>query len=456
MRRWLDAVILVVVLVMVALAIFLWPVPRSPEGTATQPNPPEVTPPPATFVTPWTTVRLEPVADGFSQPTYVAHAGDGSGRLFVVEKVGRIWIVVNGKVLPEPFLDITDRVRSSEIERGLLSVAFHPDYETNGRFFVNYTDQKGNTVVAEYRVSEDPNRADPNSERVLLYIEQPAANHNGGQLQFGPDGYLYIGMGDGGSAGDPWGNAQNLHVLLGKMLRIDVDGGEPYGIPPDNPFVGQEGIPPEIWAYGLRNPWRFSFDRETGDLYIADVGQNLWEEVHVVRAPDPGGQNFGWDIMEGFHCFEPPEGCDTTGLTMPVVEYGRGKGCSITGGYVYRGRRYADIQGTYFFSDFCSGRLWGLRFQNGQWEWTEFLDTELNVSSFGEDEAGEVYVVDFRGGIYRIVGAVLAPTPTPTPTSTPTPRAMATPSPVSYLPLLEKMRERAQAPRNVPLDIGCQ
>ncbi len=425
-----------------ALAVLAWKARPGPTNLARPAQAPAAQPTPgARQVPPWTTVRLEEVAGGFQQPTYVTHAGDGSGRLFVVEKPGRIWILVNGKVLPEPFLDIRDRVRSRESERGLLSVAFHPDFATNGRFFVNYTDRLGHTVVAEYRVTDDPNRADPNSERVILYIEQPAANHNGGQLQFGPDGYLYIGMGDGGRAGDPWGNAQNLGVLLGKMLRIDVDGGDPYAVPPDNPFVGQADVRPEIWAYGLRNPWRFSFDRATGDLYIADVGQNLWEEVDVVRWPSPGGQNFGWDIMEGFHCFEPPQGCDPTGLTMPVVEYGHDQGCSITGGYVYRGRRYPDLVGTYVFSDFCSGRLWGLRFREGTWEWTLFLDTDLNVSSFGEDEAGEIYVVDYRGSIYHLAGereASLTPTPD-----------------VTYLPWLEAMRRRAWERKAAALAEGC-
>ncbi len=441
MRRWdmILAGVLLLVLVVVAIVSRPWqrtarPTPLSPAAEPT---------PPAIEVDPWTSIRLESVSGGFQQPTYLTHAGDGSGRLFVVEKAGRVWIVQDGQRLPEPFLDITDRVRSRESERGLLSIAFHPDYENNGRFFVNYTDQKGHTVVAEYRVSADPNRGDPNSERVLLYIEQPAANHNGGQLQFGPDDYLYIGMGDGGRAGDPWGNAQNLSVLLGKMLRIDVDAGEPYGIPADNPFVDTEGARPEIWAYGLRNPWRFSFDRATGDLYIADVGQNKWEEVHVAKAPDRGGQNYGWDIMEGLHCFEPPQGCDTTGLTMPVVEYGHDKGCSITGGYVYRGRRYVDIQGTYFFSDFCTGYIWGLRETDDGWEWAQFLASGLNVSTFGEDEEGEIYVLDYaRGDVYRLVGSE------PVSAATPTPRTQ-------FLPAMAKAMERAWARKSSALEEGC-
>ncbi len=437
-------------IVIVLIGLAGWVALRSRPGggqltAPAQPNAaaqPAAIPTPPTPVAPWATVEVTPVAAGFQMPTYITHAGDGSGRLFLTEKPGRVWIIQDGQVLPEPFLDIRDRVRSQESERGLLSIAFHPDYVTNGRFFVNYTDAKGHTVVAEYRVTDNPNRADPNSERILLYIEQPAANHNGGLLKFGPDGYLYIGMGDGGSAGDPWGNAQNLGVLLGKMLRIDVDGGEPYAIPPDNPFVGQEGARPEIWAYGLRNPWRFSFDRATGDLYIADVGQNAWEEVHVQPASSRGGENYGWDIMEGFHCFEPPEGCDPTGLVMPVVEYGHDVGCSITGGYVYRGTRYPALVGTYFFSDFCTGRIWGLRKgASGAWEWAEFLDTDLNVSSFGEGEDGEIYILDYgSGSVYHLVG----------------PASSALPADQAYLPLLQRVRALAWARKEAGLREGCQ
>ncbi len=443
MRRWdvLLAGILIVVLIAVALIARPWQRTAAPTVSA----PIAMPTPPATLVSAWTSVRLEKVAEGFQQLTYLTHAGDGSGRLFVVEKPGRVWILQDGKRLPQPFLDIRDRVRSRETERGLLSIAFHPEYETNGRFFVNYTDQKGHTVVAEYRVSTDPNRADPKSERVLLYVEQPAANHNGGQLQFGPDGYLYIGMGDGGRAGDPWGNAQNLGVLLGKMLRIDVDSGDPYGIPPDNPFLDKEGARPEIWAYGLRNPWRFSFDRETGDLYIADVGQNKWEEIDVALAPDHGGQNYGWDIMEGFHCFEPAEGCNPAGLTPPVVEYGHDKGCSITGGYVYRGKKYKDILGTYFFSDFCTGTIWGLRLQDGKWEWAEFLASGLNPSTFGEDEEGEVYILDYSSGaIYHLAGNEPMAQPSPTPAEY-----------AAYLPAMEKALARAWERKVAGLEEGC-
>jgi len=361
----------------------------------------------ASFVDPWAEVKLVLFESGFELPVYLANAGDGSGRVFVVEKAGLIKVIKNGKVSEEPFLDIVRKVGSKGSEQGLFSVAFHPRYEENGRFFVNYTDLGGDTVVSEFKLSSDPDRGDPASERVLLRIDQPASNHNGGQIQFGPDGYLYIGTGDGGSAGDPWGNAQNLSVLLGKMLRIDVDRGEPYGIPRDNPFRGVSGARPEIWSYGWRNPWRFSFDPETEDMYIADVGQNKWEEVDFQSAGSKGGEDYGWNLFEGSYEYKLPKGYDTSGISFPVAEYNRGEGCSVTGGYVYRGKRSPGLNGTYFFSDYCSGRLWGLRKKpDGSWEWAEFLKTGLSVSSFGEDEAGEVYIIDFgKGGIYRIAEA---------------------------------------------------
>jgi glucose/arabinose dehydrogenase len=360
----------------------------------------------ASFVDPWADIELIPYLSGFELPVYFANAGDGSGRVFVVEKAGRIKVIKNGKALEEPFLDIVAKVRSKESERGLLSVAFHPLYRQNGRFFVNYTDLKGDTVVSEFKTGSNPDRADEESERVLLRIDQPASNHNGGQLQFGPDGYLYIGTGDGGFQGDPSGNGQDLDALLGKMLRIDVDGGEPYGIPADNPFRKVSGARPEIWAYGLRNPWRFSFDPATGDMYIGDVGEGKWEEVDFQPGGSRGGENYGWRLLEGSYEFKLPDGYDTKGLTFPVVEYSHDDGCSVTGGYVYRGKKYRGINGTFFFADFCSGKLWGLRKKpDGSWEWTKFLDTGLSVSSFGVDEAGEVYILDFgKGGIYRIAG----------------------------------------------------
>jgi glucose/arabinose dehydrogenase len=362
----------------------------------------------AVTVQPWAKLELKPVASGFREPTYLTNAKDGSGRLFVVEKEGRIKIIKEGKVLSEPFLDIVSRVRSKGSEQGLFSVAFHPKYNQNGRFLVNYTDLNGDTVISEYKVSDNLDKALINSERIVLKIDQPAANHNGGQLQFGPDGYLYIGMGDGGRAGDPRGNAQNKNVLLGKMLRINVDSGEPYGIPKNNPFALKKDIRKEIWAYGVRNPWRFSFDSATGDMYIADVGQDDWEEIHFQPANTKGGENYGWDLMEGFHDFELPKGYNKNTLVMPVAEYGHDLGCSVTGGYVYRGKIYPNISGTYFFADFCSGKIWGLkRNQKQDWEWAEFLDTPLLVSSFGEDENGEIYVLDFKkGGIYHLSAIV--------------------------------------------------
>lgn len=361
----------------------------------------------AAYISPWAKVKLIPFESGFELPVYLTNAGDGSGRIFVVEKAGRIKVVKSGKALAEPFLDIVSRVRSRESERGLLSIAFHPRYGENGRFFVNYTDLNGDTVVSEFKVSSDPDRGDGNSERILLRIRQPASNHNGGQIQFGPDGYLYIGMGDGGSFGDPSGNGQDLDTLLAKMLRIDVDGGRPYRIPADNPFKAISGARPEIWSYGWRNPWRFSFDSETGDMYIADVGEGKWEEVDFQPGGSRGGQNYGWNLLEGSHEFKLPDGYDTRGLTFPVVEYSHDEGCSVTGGYVYRGKTSPGINGTYFFSDYCAGQLWGLRKKSGDsWEWAEFLETGLSVSSFGEDEAGEIYIIDFgKGRVYRIAEA---------------------------------------------------
>jgi glucose/arabinose dehydrogenase len=311
-------------------------------------------------------------------------------------------------VQPAPFLDITDRVGSNRSEQGLLSLAFPPDHAVSGFFYVNYTDRRGDTVIARYRLSGgDPNQADAGGEQRVLQLDQPAANHNGGQLQFGPDGYLYIGTGDGGQGGDPWGNAQNPNVLLGKMLRIDVAGTDTYAVPGDNPFVSRPEARPEIWAIGLRNPWRFSFDRASGALYIADVGQNLFEEIHVQPATSPGGENYGWDTMEATQCFEPLTGCDAGGLELPVAEYDHSQGCSITGGYVYRGARYPELAGVYVFGDFCSGKIWGLRQEeSGEWNLALLLDTEIAISSFGEDAAGETYVIGHRDGtIHRLTAS---------------------------------------------------
>lgn len=342
------------------------------------------------------------VAEGFVQPLLVIHAGDGSGRLFVVGQQGVIWVFANGEVLPKFFLDIRERVGSEGNEQGLLGLAFHPQYEQNGYFYINYTDVNGDTVVARFEVSTDPNRAEAGSQEILLRVGQPYSNHNGGHLEFGPEGYLYIGLGDGGSAGDPQGNGQSVNTLLGSLLRIDVDGGQPYAIPPDNPFANGGGRS-EIWAYGLRNPWRFSFDSLTNDLYIADVGQNKWEEINFLPEGTPGGANFGWDYFEGNHPYqgEPPAGLNTI---LPVAEYDHSRGgCSVTGGGVYRGESLPEWQGVYFYGDFCSGEIFGLvQLSNGQWQSELLYDLPILITSFGFDEQGEFYVLGRGGGLYML------------------------------------------------------
>jgi glucose/arabinose dehydrogenase len=345
-------------------------------------------------------VVLQPVTGGLDTPVGIAHAGDGSRRLFIVEKIGRIRVVRDGGLDAVPFLDITDRVEAGRSEQGLLGLAFHPRYAENGLFFVNYTDRQGNTVVSRFSIQVNPELADPASERVLLTLEQPASNHNGGHLAFGPDGFLYVGTGDGGGAGDRYGNGQNGQTLLGAMLRLDVDGDAAYTVPGGNPFVGNPGVRDEIWALGLRNPWRYSFDRLTGDLYIADVGQNMYEEVNVQPAGDPGGQNYGWPIMEGLHCFPADRTCDRAGLTLPVREYDHTQGCSVTGGYVYRGQGFPLLTGIYLFGDYCSGRIWGLARSGDEGEWlvARLAQANVQLSAFGEDEVGELYLVDMGGG----------------------------------------------------------
>lgn len=336
----------------------------------------------------------ETIVSDLARPVDLQHAGDGSGRLFIIEKVGRIRIWQAGKLIEFPFLNISERVGSSGNEQGLLGLAFHPNYAENGLFFVNYTNNNGDTVIARYRVTADPNIADPSSEVVLLRVDQPFGNHNGGVLAFGPDGYLYAGLGDGGSAGDPQGNAQSLNTLLGKILRLDVDSAEPYAIPADNPFGN------EIWAYGLRNPWRMSFDSTTGDLYIGDVGQGQWEEIDFVSAGMPGGINFGWDYLEGTHPFEgnPPAGAQ---FAPPVAEYSHGNGCSVTGGYVYRGAM-PEWNGVYLYGDYCSGIVWGLIRSDGGWQEQVLFDALGNITSFGQDESGEVYIIIDSGQILRL------------------------------------------------------
>lgn len=343
----------------------------------------------------------------FTQPVQVTHAGDGSGRLFVVQQDGKVMIIKNGQLLATPFLDVSNLVILGG-ERGLLGLAFHPDFPTTPYFYLNYTrTSDGATVIARYSLSLDPDQADASSAYILLTIAQPYSNHNGGQLLFSPvDGYLYIGMGDGGSGGDPQNRAQNLDTLLGKMLRLDVDSASPYAIPADNPYVNLPGLD-EIWASGLRNPWRFSFDRLTGDLYIADVGQGAWEEVDFQAASTPGGLNFGWRCREGRHDYNFEPSCQPLTLIEPVAEYDHSLGCSITGGFVYRGHQYPNLTGRYFFGDYCSGRIWSI-YQTST-DPIAFSTPEMllissrNISSFGEDEAGELYVVDLKGSVHQLV-----------------------------------------------------
>lgn len=360
---------------------------------------------------PASAVDLVPVVTGLVRPLYITDAGDGTGRLFVVEQGGKIWVVEDGQKLETPFLDVAALVSpeattpASYTERGLLGLAFHPDYAENGVFFINYTDVSGNTAIVRYEVFADqPNVANPDSATVILTVQQPYANHNGGHLIFGPDGYLYIGMGDGGSQGDPQGNAQNLGSYLGKILRIDIDDESGlYGIPTDNPFVGRDDALPEIWAYGLRNPWRFNFDRETGDLWIGDVGGSAWEEVDYQPADWPGGANYGWNRMEGMH--ETGAGSVPADAVLPVAEYGHDMGISISGGTVYRGEAIPALQGVYLYSDFGSGLIWTV-VPTGSGSFSSQImltGTGLTVSSFGEDEDGELYIIDYKGTIYQFV-----------------------------------------------------
>jgi glucose/arabinose dehydrogenase len=350
------------------------------------------------------------VARNLSSPVFVTHAGDGSGRLFIVEQGGRIKILQNGTVLATPFINLASRI-STGSERGLLGLAFHLDFASNHKFYVNYTNTAGDTVVAEYTASTaNPNVANTTG-RILLTVDQPYANHNGGMLAFGPDRYLYIGMGDGGSAGDPGNRAQNINNLLGKILRIDVDNkdvGKQYATPSGNPYDGATAGLDEIWSRGVRNPWRFSFDRRTGDLWIGDVGQDRWEEIDRSTAASGGGRglNYGWRVMEGNACYSPSSGCSTAGKTRPIAAYSHSLGCSVTGGYVYRGLDYRSLVGGYLFGDFCSGRIWALR-AHGPASQSPVLmaDTSLTISSFGQGPDGKLYVTSLGSGeVWQVVG----------------------------------------------------
>lgn len=380
------------------------PAPTTPAPTAAPPAVPSKAPDLSAL-----SLKLEPVIEGLDQPLFLTHAGDSSGRLFIVEKPGRIRIWQDGALLPVPFLDISNQVSLGN-EQGLLGLAFPPNYATSGHFFVNYTDVAGDTHLARFAVAaDDPNRADAASETLVLKLDQPAANHNGGMLAFGPDGMLWIGTGDGGAANDIFGNAQNPDALLGKMLRIDVTSApeQAYTVPADNPWVtatlNGQSVRPEIWAVGLRNPWRYSFDRLTGDFWIGDVGQNELEEVDFTPAGSPGGLNYGWSIMEGKSCFQAAQ-CDQTGLVLPVVDYPHDGHCSISGGYVYRGAQIPAWDGVYFYADYCSGTIWALAPDGqGGWNNVELARSGLNVSSFAEDAAGELYLMDLSGGtVYQL------------------------------------------------------
>jgi glucose/arabinose dehydrogenase len=350
-------------------------------------------------------VRLERVVDGLSFPLDFAGPQGDPSRQFIAEKGGRIRVLRDGVLIDTPFLDLSGRV-SGGSEQGLLGIAFHPGYPGDGRFFVNYTDRAGDTHVASFRVSADPDVADAGSGADVLFVDQPFPNHNGGGLAFGPDGFLYIGLGDGGGAGDPAGNGQSLSTLLGKILRIDVEGASPYAIPAGNPFGASPGARGEIWSYGLRNPFRFSFDRGSGDMYIGDVGQAALEEIDFAGRSN-GGQNFGWSRTEGTQCFGSAN-CDRSGITFPIAEYGHDAGCSVTGGYVYRGAAIPALQGEYFYGDFCSGFVRSLHVDggsaSGQREWPELAPGD-SITSFGQDAAGEIYVVTAGGAVFRVAPA---------------------------------------------------
>ena len=348
---------------------------------------------------------LEVVTDAVSSPVYLTQPPGDDRRLFILEKQGRIRVMVDGQLRQTPFLDLAAET-ADDGERGLLGLAFHPRYAENGLLFVHHTDLNGNTRIVRYTAAS-PDQADPASATTILTVEQPFSNHNGGQLAFGPEGLLHIGLGDGGSAGDPGGNGQDPTTLLGAILRIDVDGGSPYAIPADNPFVGGGGAP-EVWAYGLRNPWRFSFDRSKGDLWVGDVGQNEVEEISFQPAGSVAGTNFGWNVMEGTRCFQASS-CDQTGLTLPVHEYAHTDGCSVTGGFVYRGAALPSLRGRYFFGDFCSGFIRSFVLEDDVAtdvrDHSEHLGTVGSLSSFGQDGDGELYVLSLAGVVYRLVAS---------------------------------------------------
>ena len=374
------------------------------------------------------------IADGYKKPVFITSYPNNAKLLYIVEQAGLIKIINDGKKLSRPFFDINKRVVNPNRpgdERGLLGFAFHPNHTNNGKFYINYMDNDGNTIVSEFSTNSEL-RANHKSERIILKLKQPYGNHNGGDIQFGPDGYLYISIGDGGKAGDPLNAGQDLSSLFGKIIRIDIEQ-KPYGIPKSNPFFGQKDKREEIWAWGLRNVWRFSFDKQTGDKYLADVGQNKWEEVNFEPASSKGGLNYGWRIMEANHCYDPKENCPTEGLIKPIIEYPNDanhpafafriieelsfsetdvEGCSVTGGYVYRGQKIKSMEGQYIFGDYCSGNIWTLKVVNGKAINFKNRTEEINIgggefttyiSSFGQDSDGEIYIIDYNGGIYKLI-----------------------------------------------------
>ena len=374
------------------------------------------------------------IADGYKKPVFITSYPNNAKLLYIVEQAGLIKLINDGKKLSRPFFDIIKRVLNPNRpgdERGLLGFAFHPNHTNNGKLYINYMDNDGNTIISEFSTNSKL-RADHKSERIILELKQPYGNHNGGDIQFGPDGYLYISIGDGGKAGDPLNAGQDLSSLFGKIIRIDIEQ-EPYGIPKSNPFFGQKDKREEIWAWGLRNVWRFSFDKQTGDKYLADVGQNKWEEVNFEPASSKGGLNYGWRIMEANHCYDPKENCPTEGLIKPIIEYPNDanhpafafriieelsfsetdvEGCSVTGGYVYRGQKIKSMQGQYIFGDYCSGNIWTLKVVNGKAINFKNRTEEINIgggefttyiSSFGQDSDGEIYIIDYNGGIYKLI-----------------------------------------------------
>jgi len=390
-------VALVVIAIVAGLSVTAWFVWFNPQKQS-----PSTTP-----ITTLNTPLIQPelITTGLKSPTSILATPDSiDSRLFIVEQDGLIRIIDKSRKLNEkPFLDISSKILQGG-EMGLLGMAFHPSYKQNGYFYINYIDKNQNTVIARYAVTPNADTADPTSEKILFTLKQPYTNHNGGALVFGPDSYLYIALGDGGSAGDPENRAQNKAEYFGKILRIDVDHGDPYVIPPNNPFVNEANSKPEIWAYGLRNPWRISFDKETGDLYIADVGQGELEEVNIQKSSSKGGENYGWRCYEGKQAYKL-DGCgDSSKYVMPVLEYDHKEdSCSITGGYVYRGERYPALSGKYFYGDYCNGQLFYAGNENNTWTNVLAAQTPYSISTFGQDSNGELYFADFKtGSIYHI------------------------------------------------------